>query len=78
MSGRLEQMQANKDTYLLQEIEELKAVIDRSKSEREAQLESDVEALNKRVYQLEEEIRRKDIQLNLMERKKQQAVAEIQ
>lgn len=78
MSGRLEQMQANKDTYLLQEIEELKAVIDRSKGEREAQLESDVEALNKRVYQLEEEIRRKDIQLNLMERKKQQAVAEIQ
>lgn len=76
MGTKIEELQSNKENYLLEEIERLKGTIEEDRGDREDGLLQETTQLRAHIFQLEEGLKVATIKLNLADRKKQQAVSE--
>jgi aminoglycoside phosphotransferase (APT) family kinase protein len=76
MLRKIEQLQSDKESFLLREVEQLKELLESSREERECELMQEAADLRAMVFKLEAELNKASIRFSLMERKKDQAVKE--
>lgn len=61
MQKQIAQMQSQREEYLVGELDRVKGLLALSEEERETKLLNEVNTMNRKVYKLEEMLKRKEI-----------------
>lgn len=61
MQKQIAQMQSQREEYLIGELDRVKGLLALSEEERETKLLNEVNTMNRKVYKLEEMLKRKEI-----------------